>query len=59
MSNNIFKAGDFLFLAITFIIAKIINKSVYSMDLTIFCVIVLVVLAIKNFIKYRKEREEK
>ena len=59
MSNNLFKALCFLFLAVVFIVAKVLGISVYSDALTICCVAVLVVLAIVFFIKYQKERKNK
>ena len=59
MSNNLFKALCFLFLAVVFIVAKVLGISIYSDVLTICCVAVLVVLAIVFFIKYQKERKNK
>lgn len=56
MSNNLYKAICFIFLAIVFVVAKLINKSVYSLGVTIFCVSVLLVLAIIFLVKYVKEK---
>lgn len=56
MSNNLYKAICFIFLAIVFVVAKLIKKSVYSLGVTIFCVNVLLVLAIIFLVKYVKEK---
>lgn len=56
MSNNLYKAICFIFLAIVFVVAKLIKKSVYSLGVTIFCGSVLLVLAIIFLVKYVKEK---
>ncbi len=56
MSNNLYKAICFIFLAIVFVVAKLIKKSVYSLGVTVFCVSVLLVLAIIFLVKYIKEK---
>lgn len=56
MSNNLYKAICFIFLAIVFVVAKLIKKSVYPLGVTIFCVSVLLVLAIIFLVKYVKEK---
>ncbi len=58
MNNNLYKALCFIFLAIVFVVAKLIKKSVYSLGVTIFCVSVLLILAIVFLIKYIKEKRD-
>lgn len=57
MSNNLFKSICFICLAIVFVVAKIIKKSVYSLNVTIFCVCVLLALAILFLVRYLKEKK--
>lgn len=56
MSSNLYKSILFVILAIVFVVAKLIKKSVYSLDVTVFCVSVLLVLAIIFLVKYIKEK---
>lgn len=56
MSSNLYKAMCFIFLAIVFVVAKLVKKSVYSLGVTIFCVGVLLILAIVFLVKYIKEK---
>lgn len=58
MSNNLFKALCFLLLAVVFIVAKTFGVSIYSDVLTVCCTIVLIVLTIFFFIKYKKETND-
>ena len=58
MSNNLYKAMCFIFLAIVFVVAKLVKKSVYSLGVTIFCVSVLLILAIVFLVKYIKEKRD-
>lgn len=57
MSSNLYKSILFVILAIVFVVAKLIKKSVYSLGVTVFCVSVLLVLAIIFLVKYIKEKE--
>ncbi|WP_156329402.1 hypothetical protein [Coprococcus eutactus] len=43
-------------MAIVFVVAKLIKKSVYSLGMMVFCVSVLLVLAIIFLVKYIKEK---
>ena len=56
MSSNLYKSILFVILAIVFVVAKLIKKSVYSLGVTVFCVSVLLVLAIIFLVKYIKEK---
>ena len=56
MSSNLYKSILFVILAIVFVVAKLIKKSVYSLCVTVFCVSVLLVLAIIFLVKYIKEK---
>ena len=56
MSRNLYKSILFVILAIVFVVAKLIKKSVYSLGVTVFCVSVLLVLAIIFLVKYIKEK---
>ena len=56
MSSNLYKSILFVILAIVFVVAKLIKKSVYSLGETVFCVSVLLVLAIIFLVKYIKEK---
>ena len=56
MSSNLYKSILFVILAIVFVVAKLIKKSVYSLGVTVFCVSVLLVLAIIFLDKYIKEK---
>ena len=56
MSSNLYKSILFVILAIVFVVAKLIKKSVYSLGMTVFCVSVLLVLAIIFLVKYIKEK---
>ena len=56
MSSNLYKSLLFVILAIVFVVAKLIKKSVYSLGVTVFCVSVLLVLAIIFLVKYIKEK---
>ena len=56
MSSNLYKSILFVILAIVFVVAKLIKKSVYSLGVTVFCVSVLLVLAIMFLVKYIKEK---
>lgn len=56
MSSNLYKAMCFIFLVIVFVVAKLVKKSVYSLGVTIFCVGVLLILAIVFLVKYIKEK---
>ena len=56
MSSNLYKSILFVILAIVFVVAKLIKKSVYSLGVTVFCVSVLLVLAIIFLVKYLKEK---
>lgn len=58
MSNNLFKAICFCILAITLFVARILNVSVYTTGLTVFCIVVLVGLAIFFFVRYRREEKK-
>lgn len=56
MSSNLYKSILFVILAIVFVVAKLIKKSVYSLGMMVFCVSVLLVLAIIFLVKYIKEK---
>lgn len=56
MSSNLYKSICFVILAIVFVVGKLIKKSVYSLGVTVFCVSVLLVLAIIFLVKYIKEK---
>lgn len=56
MSSNLYKSILFVISAIVFVVAKLIKKSVYSLGVTVFCVSVLLVLAIIFLVKYIKEK---
>ena len=56
MNSNLYKSICFVILAIVFVVAKLIKKSVYSLGVTVFCVSVLLVLAIIFLVKYIKEK---
>ena len=56
MSSNLYKSILCVILAIVFVVAKLIKKSVYSLGVTVFCVSVLLVLAIIFLVKYIKEK---
>ena len=56
MSSNLYKSILFVILAIVSVVAKLIKKSVYSLGVTVFCVSVLLVLAIIFLVKYIKEK---
>lgn len=56
MSINLYKSILFVILAIVFVVAKLIKKSVYSLGMMVFCVSVLLVLAIIFLVKYIKEK---
>lgn len=56
MSSNLYKSICFVILAIVLVVAKLIKKSVYSLGVTVFCVSVLLVLAIIFLVKYIKEK---
>ena len=56
MSSNLYKSILFISLAIVFVVAKLIKKSVYSLGMMVFCVSVLLVLAIIFLVKYIKEK---
>lgn len=56
MNNNLYKVICFIALAIVFVVAKLVKKSVYSLGVTIFCVSVLLILAIVFLVKYIKEK---
>ncbi len=56
MSSNLYKSICFVILTIVFVVAKLIKKSVYSLGVTVFCVSVLLVLAIIFLVKYIKEK---
>ena len=56
MSSNLYKSILFVILAIVFVVAKLIKKSVYSLGVTVFCVSVSLVLAIIFLVKYIKEK---
>lgn len=56
MSSNLYKSILFVILAIVFVVAKLIKKSVYSLGVMVFCVSVLLVLAIIFLVKYIKEK---
>ena len=56
MSSNLYKSILFVILDIVFVVAKLIKKSVYSLGVTVFCVSVLLVLAIIFLVKYIKEK---
>jgi Ca2+/Na+ antiporter len=56
VSSNLYKSILFVILAIVFVVAKLIKKSVYSLGVTVFCVSVLLVLAIIFLVKYIKEK---
>ena len=56
--GDVYKRQSILFviLAIVFVVAKLIKKSVYSLGMMVFCVSVLLVLAIIFLVKYIKEK---
>lgn len=56
MSSNLYKSILFVIFAIVFVVAKLIKKSVYSLGMMVFCVSVLLVLAIIFLVKYIKEK---
>ena len=56
MSSNLYKSILFVILAIVFVVAKLIKKSVYSLGMMVFCVSVLLVLAIIFLVKYIKAK---
>lgn len=56
MSSILYKSILFVILAIVFVVAKLIKKSVYSLGMMVFCVSVLLVLAIIFLVKYIKEK---
>jgi hypothetical protein len=56
VSSNLYKSILFVILAIVFVVAKLIKKSVYSLGMMVFCVSVLLVLAIIFLVKYIKEK---
>ena len=56
MSSNLYKSILFVILAIVFVVVKLIKKSVYSLGVTVFCVSVLLVLAIIFFVQIIKKK---